>query len=34
MSKQQMQDWRHECLNHLKLQHPVPIEYFSRSFEP
>lgn len=29
LSAEQMQDWRNECLNHLKLQHPEPIEYFS-----
>jgi hypothetical protein len=34
LSKEQMQDKRHECLNHLRLQHPLPVEYFARSFEP
>jgi hypothetical protein len=20
--------WRHRCVNHLKLQHPLPVRYF------
>ncbi len=24
----QLNDWRHRCVNHLKLQHPLPIQYF------
>jgi len=34
LSAEQMQDWRNECLNHLKLQHPVPIKYFSTNLVP
>ena len=29
LSKQQMHDKRHECLDHLKRQHPIPVNYFS-----
>lgn len=29
ISIEQLNKWRHECLEHLKLMHPKPIQYFS-----
>lgn len=30
ISVEQLNEWRHECLAHLKLLHPKPIQYFSQ----
>jgi len=29
ISIEQLNQWRHECLEHLKILHPKPIQYFS-----
>ena len=33
LNEAQMAIWRRECLKHLHLLHPAPIEYFAESFE-
>lgn len=30
ISVEQLNEWRHQCLAHLKLMHPKPIQYFSK----
>lgn len=31
LDRQEMSAWRQQCRSHLKLQHPLPVEYFERN---
>jgi hypothetical protein len=33
LDSQQLSIWRLQCLSHLSLQHPLPIQYFDKTFD-